>query len=89
MDSMQAIAEHIGVSRMTVSRAVSESAAPLDSQWCTYRSAGSRRPSRRAECCGRRPRPALSGIVILFEIRTLRPYRYYYISIFFNVLQLL
>jgi hypothetical protein len=29
------------------------------------------------------------GIVILFEIRTLRPYRYYYISIFFNVLQLL
>jgi hypothetical protein len=28
-------------------------------------------------------------IVILFEIRTLRPYMYYYISIFFNVLQLL
>jgi hypothetical protein len=28
-------------------------------------------------------------IVILFEIRTLRPYGYYYISIFFNVLQLL
>jgi hypothetical protein len=28
-------------------------------------------------------------IVILFEIRTLRPYRYYYISIFINWLQLL
>jgi hypothetical protein len=28
-------------------------------------------------------------IVILFEIRTLRPYRYYYIYIFLNVLQLL
>jgi hypothetical protein len=28
-------------------------------------------------------------IVILFEIRTLRPYGYYYISIFLNVLQLL
>jgi site-specific recombinase XerD len=38
---------------------------------------------------GMTPHSARHGIVILFEIRTLRPYRYYYISIFCNVLQLL
>jgi membrane-bound serine protease (ClpP class) len=31
---------------------------------------------------------AVAYIVILFDIRTLQPYRYYYIAIFFNVLQL-
>jgi hypothetical protein len=33
--------------------------------------------------------PSSKHIVILFEIRTLRSYGYYFIYIFFNVLQLL
>jgi hypothetical protein len=38
---------------------------------------------------GRHQQSVSGDIVILFEIRTLRPCRYYYISIFFHVLQLL